>query len=457
MKNAGDNERGMDRSWQLSAVVLQVERAFDDDDSVPDYEFRQGLEMLQSYASSEKTQQLAQALASEAGKELTKREKVATSELDELIAKHVKTATDASTAAELDTPLAELSKAQRSARYRGGSRRDGGLAERLQQATQFVSHWQDYLSAKEAGRTEQARSALSNLAGYSHDNSFIPRSKLLALINSLATEQATPRIPQEPIKASLKNFLADIKTLDDLVAAKESLKTNGFAGEGSSDIVPALRSLANSYELVKTGQATSLRLTWTESLASVETARLREQFLVLALPRMLQVDEAKEGFQQGETAVAYLTRHLTSARQKQDWALAKRVLSTSQSLSLLDNVTTIPDWTMLDRFLTGLNQEKAKQYSLAVSSFQAALKTASQIVPPELIGEHLEAIHTQHSDDFEKGMQLVLNPLPSGPTGASPYPSGFDPRRLPTLMVPAKPTPETEPKRRSKATFSPAG
>lgn len=459
MKNARENDRGGERQWQVSAMLLQIERAFDDDGSGPDYELSQSIGVLQSYAGSEKAQQIAQALASEANKELAKRENAAATELDKLIEKHAKTALDASTAAELDAAVAELTKAQRQSQFRGGSRRGQGNYERLQQATQFITQWQDYLAAKEAGRLDQARSALSNLSSYGREYSFIPRSKLLALINSLTPERSSSS-SREPVKVSLTDFLAGIKTLDELVAAKERLSPSNFQGGESSTVVFALRSMADSYAAIKAGQATSLRMSMSESLTSAETTRLRELFLTFALPRILQLDEEKEGLQPGEKVVTYLTRTLAGAQKKQDWALVNRIVTTSRSLNLLDSVTSSSDSSALTQFLAGLNQEKAKQYSLAVASFQAALKTGSQIVSPELIGEHLEVIRAQYPTEFEKGVQIALIPpqpaadpryiSPAGiPYGVSTRPPWVE-SRMPTspevtVAVPAKPTPEPKP------------
>lgn len=62
----------------------------------------------------------------------------------------------------------------------------------------------------------------------------------------------------------------------------------------------------------------------------------------------------------------------------------------------------------LSLFLGGLNQEKAKQWPLAVASFQGALKMASDLIAPTLIGAHLEAIRKEHPQDFETGVQLML-------------------------------------------------
>lgn len=124
------------------------------------------------------------------------------------------------------------------------------------------------------------------------------------------------------------------------------------------------------------------------------------------------------------------------------------------------SVTSSSDSSALTQFLAGLNQEKAKQYSLAVASFQAALKTGSQIVSPELIGEHLEAIRAQYPTEFEKGVQIALNPpqptpdpryiSPAGiPYGLSARPPWVESRMPPspevTVAVPAKPTPEPKP------------
>ncbi len=412
MKAARDDERGIDRQWQLSSMLLQIERSFDEDAEF-EYDLKQIVPSLLSYAASEKMQQLVQALTAEAGREFAAREKAALAEIDKLIETNVTPGIDAKTAAELDAPLAALQKSQGRSRYRRESRGAQSANQRLSSAISFLTHWQDYLAAKETGRMDQARSALSNLTSSGREYSFVPRSRLLALANSLKGEP-------EPPAVRVEELLARIEKLDDLPVIEAELRKLPYGGSNgvSPDLMNAVRSLALTYTQIKAGRAASLNLPSRESLLSAGLDSIREKVFAFALPRILLLDDA-DGLRPGESAVSYLGRKLAEAQKREDWALVGRIGSTSRSLNLLEGFTGTNDSSALSQFLAGLNQETAKQYSLAVASYQGALKTGSRIVPPELIGEHLEKIREAHPKDFERGVELALNP---------PMPDMSDPR-----------------------------
>jgi hypothetical protein len=53
-----------------------------------------------------------------------------------------------------------------------------------------------------------------------------------------------------------------------------------------------------------------------------------------------------------------------------------------------------------------LNQETAQQYEDAVYSFESALKSASPVIPLQLIGNHLNRIQKDHPKEFTDGVAL---------------------------------------------------
>lgn len=139
----------------------------------------------------------------------------------------------------------------------------------------------------------------------------------------------------------------------------------------------------------------------------------------------------------------------------------------TRSANLAGTVVAATDSTALTQFSAGLNQERAKQYAMAVISFQGALKTGSQLLPAEIIGDHLEAIKAAHPQEFEQGMQLALNPPTPrvDPFGRPIYDgrSGFSypPGPMERAASRATPAPETlvvpaTPARATPAPASPA-
>lgn len=157
---------------------------------------------------------------------------------------------------------------------------------------------------------------------------------------------------------------------------------------------------------------------------------LRVQLALFALPRAIGASEADQP-QPNETALTYMRRMIAVARERKDWPFASRVLAAAQSTQVNDPLIKTSDSTALTLFFAGLNFERGKQFSLAVNSFQMALKTGSDLIPAEDIGERLEAIKRNHAADYEAGLQLTLTPPapqtdPYGRPLRDPrYPAGF--------------------------------
>ena len=110
-------------------------------------------------------------------------------------------------------------------------------------------------------------------------------------------------------------------------------------------------------------------------------------------------------------------------------------------------------------FVSANNQEIAGQYSLAVLSYEQALASGTDLVPPKIIGERLAAIKADHLQEFQQGLDLYLTPpTPRYPAGypyppGYPYPQGYRPGMpmerptpppIPVLPVPAA-TPASTP------------
>jgi hypothetical protein len=130
-------------------------------------------------------------------------------------------------------------------------------------------------------------------------------------------------------------------------------------------------------------------------------AALRDQLLLFAVPRLLGLPETQDA-KPGETLPVYLLRLANTARETSDWGLLERLLERSQQVNA-GAVFTPEDRAELPHFLAGINQERARQYALAVGSFEAALKTGSQIISPEVIGDHLDSIRKEHPQEFAEG------------------------------------------------------
>lgn len=408
----GEDGRRGERSWQLSTMLLQIERAFRGEGNEYGGDLTQSLALLESMATTEKLQSLTQALSTEAGRELGLREKATVRQIEANIDANVKPALAATKAADIDAPLAALQEITQESRSGNASRGVQRAREQARQAAQFLAQWQDYLSAKEAGRSDQARTALSNLTNSGRDYNFIPRSKLLALQNEMAPrEQRT-----EALRRTVSEIVAEIKTIEDLEKSAEAVMMARVTSDVDGRLREAVLSLTHAYCSVKDGLPAILRLN--EPGSGNMLVPLRNQVVAMGLPRMLLLDEGntenvgetppEAAVRAGESIPDYLRRRLKEAQTKEDWPQVARVLTVTRTLNLLDTVAASQDANALALFCAGMNQKKAKQFSFAVSSFLRALNEGSNIVPAELIGGHLEEIRSAAPTEFEKGVERAV-------------------------------------------------
>ena len=364
----------------------------------------------------------------------------------------------AETAKELDPLISELSALnERLQNSEDGSERKGVALARS--TLEFARRWQDFLAARTAGNLEKARSVLGELTGYGREYPGVPRSEILARAYGEDGGKAGGKKPAEgsATLASPEQILSTIKTLDDLdrILPEFTAATTGDRGNWSG-IANDLQSIARSYRDLRAGNASRVSLGFSGSESKEPLATLRGQLAVFALPRILGVADADKPRPE-ENVLAYMRRMVSLARERQDWQFMSRILSTVQTTQVSDPLLKSTDSTALNSFLGALNLEKGRQYSLAVNSYQSALKTGSALIPAEEIGEHLDAIKRDHPADYEAGLQLTLTPpapttdaygrplqmrggMPPGYPGSYPYPgyaSGTPAKEQP-VPVPAK-------------------
>ena len=364
-------------------------------------------------------------------------------------------------AVELDAVIAELSAlAEPSTNYEDGSERKGAALARS--TLEFARRWQDFLAARAAGNVEKARSVLSELTGLGRDYPGVPRSAILARAYGEEIGKTGGKKTTGPVAslASPEQILEKIKSLEDLdrLLPEFSAAITGDRGTWSN-VLNDLQTLARTYRELRAGNSTRISL----GLSGLDSTRepvaaLRGQLAIYALPRILSVKDEDKPLPT-ENALTYLRRMLALARDRKDWQFASRIHSVVQTTQVSDPLLRTADSTALSSFLAALNLEKGRQYSLAVNSFQTALKTGSDFIPAEEIGEHLEAIKRDHPADYEAGLQLTITPpAPTTdafgrplrdvrgyyPPGYPGYPAGANPNatnapaKEQTVPVPAK-------------------
>jgi hypothetical protein len=461
-----NDDGGQQRAYQMQEILLRLQRTATQVDN-GEYSLAQTVESIGALSTSERVEKICKALARELHNAQEKSDKTLVEEVEKTLGGALRATLDGKTARDLDPPLVATGKIIHESEMR--STRNAklqALQNQGQQLYEFIRQWQDYLAGVEAGNTDAARAKLGSLISSSRDFSgFMPRSELLAKLNELQKQAGLVKdgkaASPETIEQQAREIVIKTKTLDEIpraIAEIEALvATNRNTGFASNTPLATLRTFNRNYEELKKGLAANISLSALTSGSSFEgneaLTSLRNQLILFALPRVLALP-AGESAKPDENIATFLQRVLDSAKEKQNWTLAGRIVDVAQTLSL-NVVASSSDRTALQSFLAGSNQERARQFALAVSSYQAALRTGSQIVAAELIGDHLEAIRKDHPQEFEQGVLLMLNPPaqadsrnPGRPPGFPtnwPFSPGSSPSRPPgseappVLTVPATP------------------
>lgn len=363
---------------------------------------------------------------------------------------------------EVDAPLLALANLQkqvsRTERYNNSGR--GVDMQQLSSVISVLTLWQDAMMPR--GGAQRGRNSAEQIESmaqsYSHSlANLIPRSEFMALVNSarLRLDPAPTRKPlsySELNRQSLEilrgvNKLGEIdsavKTMDELAAHPESNSAN------NSPAAQTLKRMRKFHEDMKAGMAVSLSSLDSNSNSSdvEEAATIKGLIIKFALPRVLHVtgDAAPK---EDENVSAYFQRLIEESNKNSDWPLLARVLDTAQSLKL-NSIVPANDSTALKMMLAAINQERARQFSGAVAFYLAALRTGSQVVSAELIGEKLDAIRNAHFPEYEAGESFQISDdtirrmsgLPY--TGITPY-SSIGPRSVSaTLPIYLNRTPAT--------------
>ena len=436
-KGNGENNQ---RLFQIESLLVEQLPAGE----MPEEQFTQIIQILgqiRSLTRVAKTEEHCEDLILELRMLAAARDKKFRETFGSTIKESLLTGLKAKTPKEVDAPLLALATLQKQInqmeRYNSSGR--GVDTQQLPTATSILTLWQDAMLPR-AG-AQRGRNGIEQLEGMAQNyaqqlGDLLPRSEFIALLHD-ARARLDPALTRKPLTSAEVNrqsaeILRNVKRLEDLADAQKAMQAISADSEGStsnsSAAAQALGRLHRFYEDMKAGAALSfatLDRTSTGSEAE-ETAALRELLIKMALPRVLRVTgEATP--REDENVTAYLGRMIEESQKKSDWPLLSRVLDAAQSLKLTGLVAT-NDSNALRMLLAAVNQERARIYSGAVAYYLAALKSGSQTVPSELIGEKLEAIRKDHPQDYEAGKDIPVPDPATQRTVGYPYPMGLSQR-----------------------------
>ncbi|MDB6079948.1 MAG: hypothetical protein JWO82_3695 [Akkermansiaceae bacterium] len=289
--------------------------------------------------------------------------------------------------------------------------------QQLNDARRFVTRWQDYLAAVQEQSPEKVLVTLQNLNQEDGNRlSIVPRSTLLKIEQDQTAKQP-----------DFGAWIVGIKSLDDIAAVSEKVRrlnrdSSPSGNEAQLDALESLTVIDKIYRAYLAGAPFTLEIDShysTSQLSSEVFARIAELKVMLlrqVLPRYI---EAPAGTvpKADETPVDFLNRVTAEARNSGDPRLALRARDAKRAL--VHSYGSGDDPYAIQGYLAAQNQEAAGQFSLAVASYQQALKSGSDLISPEVIGKRLEAIKSAHPEEYQRGLDAFLKPavIMSPPTG----------------------------------------
>lgn len=413
------------------------------------------LNQLPGYFTSEAVLAQIAILQSEIRSERETEDKAILDDVQGALAHAGKAVRESQKPADLDGPIAELGKFRQRGDRGQVSEQVRAALYQVEPTLQFVTQWQNYLSAMDTGNAQAAQDALRNLSG-ANGPSLMPRSEILKLLAHPKPPKSSGNDPEQPSPTeAVEKILADTKSLADMESSLRQLRklqesrSNSNRMDLINQLIQSILPIDKAYQDYKAGLATNIEISQNfgggTEIGNAVIPRLKVELMLLMLPRYIGAPEGTRA-QPGEDVLSFLNRLATEAKNRGDINVAIR---SREALRLLQRGTAFSgsDTAGLSALVSGQNQETAGQYMVAVISYQTSLKSGSDLVPAKLIGERLAAIQSAHPKEFEAGMERFLNPPVSryeGMPGIQSRPNGMpDPRggqpAPPALLIPPAP------------------
>lgn len=480
LKSALDkgNIENNQRLYQLESLLVESLP----DKELPDEKIAQVIQTLmqiRTLSREKKVAELADSLMNELRAQTKDAAKRLKEYVNETIAKSLREGLKATKAEELDAPLKELSRSFKHAQALWSNARmetnlNGYSLDGYSSAERMLRNLQNLFLAEERGDKSGKAQMVADMRPDNFLVDVIPRSELTALVDAgvaklkargvvALSEKEFDQKLQEAIDAvtDVENLGSALKHLMNVIVAQE--KTQAFPL--SSGVSPIIKKIVKIHDDITAGLGTTVDVSLLVQREEEDrTAKMKTLLLRFLMPRILGIDEGS-GMKANEPLPHFLTRTALSAMEKRDWSVLSRILDFSGRLPASQSPLNTLDFSAFKQFLSALNLEGARQYSSAVASYHAALKTGSQNLPLDFIGDRLAGIEKEHAKEYQAGVELSNTPvieryLP-GPRTVI-FPPGYPGSRMETsppiqLLPPASSTkpaklsesgsaPRTEPK-----------
>ena len=341
--------------------------------------------------------------------ERNKRNAETLARVDALVARTAEACLKARTEKELDQLQLDLAQERMGFNRNNSSELLQRAAQKVDAAANFARRWQDYLAQLNAGNTQAAAQVMTELAGNNNYNyPILPRSELLARSRVPRAETPPPAPAPAPAPAPVPAaalFLENV-TLDNLAATMARiprLPDGRPPNQEYQGVISALGVLQGGVSALAAGnisaalQAASSNSTnfsgaTTDNLPVF--AELRRQLVIRIIPHYLSLPEKLQPRAEDNPA-DYFTQLLRQSTEANDWALTSRALEAYGRLCFPGN--TLPEWVTnnrgaLNQYLIGLGQEKAGEWSNALSSFSSALRVPAQYLPVDDLAARIKSV-----------------------------------------------------------------
>jgi hypothetical protein len=426
-KAAGEDDN---KEYAVNQSIAQIQTAIKQGNN------RQ-LERLQenrlAYLSSEKINRCLAKLDEVLKAEREQMADARSKDLEDLIKRAQDKVLQAKTPEELDGILGELTKIP-SGEYDYENDQTNIRLRLLRQQfphiKQFVTSWQDYLQAMQAGNLADAIQALKSLTGL--ESGLIPRSQILARLEQIKPKAGNPA----DIIDGIKNLDGMREALKSLAAAQQVSRHSDYSGSDISDLTQNLNSLEKTYREFLAGLPVNLDIFGrnyesSHRGGSANIVQLRADLIALVLPRYVGAPEETKA-KPGENVQQLFNRMTAEAKARGDMLLCERIRQTQQIFTKGGNSMANDASGLLD-YSAAQNQIGARQYMLAVVSLQKTLKGGSDMLPTQRIGQQLESIKNEHPKEYEEGMKEFLAPTLSSFPGLL-HGGSMDPRMRAEFM-----------------------
>lgn len=382
-------------------------------------------------------------------------EKQALEELNSLFPRATDAVRSAQKPADLDAILRELGRSRNKQQQVPPS---ASRAEhQIEPAIQFITQWQNFLAQSAARDKKAAEATLDRIIGM-NQIALLPRSEILIrrygppptpTPTPMPTATPTPR----PQGEHFADVLEELKTPEDLVPvmakliewANDPSRISPAEMPDLQHTIKSLTLLVGAYQDFQAGLPVKLELVLNDPARAEPLGALlspvRGQLVKLALGRHVGAPPELK-IKPDEGAQEFLDRVIVDAAARADFMLATRARAT-QNLLREGKTEVSKERSQAELFINGYNQERAGQFALAVTSYERALASGTDIVPPKAIGERLARIKAEYPREFEEGLQAFLNPhFPTPPPGWG-FPNSVAPGKNPSPAPPdrRKPVP----------------